>query len=52
MRDSWKDDGAVEFLIDETCVGRAEYKAKRVIAKNRAALVAYNQIVGELDART
>lgn len=48
MRDSWKDSGVVEFVIDEDCVGRAEYKAKRVIAKNRAALDAYNQIVGQL----
>ncbi|XP_057786500.1 ribonuclease 3-like protein 3 [Salvia miltiorrhiza] len=45
MRDSWKEDGVVEFLIDETCIGRAQYKAKRVIAKNRAALVAYNHIL-------
>ncbi|KAH6776129.1 hypothetical protein C2S52_013690 [Perilla frutescens var. hirtella] len=45
MRDSWKDDGVVEFVIDdETCVGKAKYKAKRAIAKNRAALDAYNQI--------
>ncbi|XP_042041193.1 ribonuclease 3-like protein 3 [Salvia splendens] len=44
MRDSWRDDGVVEFVIDDACVGRAEYKAKRVIAKNRAALDAYNHL--------
>lgn len=45
MRDTWKEDGVVEFLIDDKCVGMAEYKAKRAIAKNRAALVAYNHLV-------
>ncbi|KAL1567598.1 ribonuclease 3-like protein 3 [Salvia divinorum] len=45
MRDSWSGDGVVEFVIDDACVGRAEYKAKRVIAKNRAALVAYNNLM-------
>ncbi|XP_047973105.1 ribonuclease 3-like protein 3 isoform X2 [Salvia hispanica] len=44
MRDSWKDNGVVEFVINDACVGRAEYKAKRAIAKNRAALDAYNHL--------
>ncbi|KAG6387024.1 hypothetical protein SASPL_152206 [Salvia splendens] len=48
MRDSWRDDGVVEFVIDDACVGRAEYKAKRVIAKNRAALDAYNHLKRDL----
>lgn len=49
MIDSWKETGVVEFVIEEQFVGMAKYKAKRAIAKNRAALDAYNTIVAELD---
>ncbi|GFQ07232.1 ribonuclease 3-like protein 3 [Phtheirospermum japonicum] len=48
IRDNWIETGEIEVVVDEEFVGRAKYSAKRVVAKNRAALDAYNQIVEKL----
>ncbi|KAL3624673.1 hypothetical protein CASFOL_031341 [Castilleja foliolosa] len=49
IRDFWAETGEIEFVIDDEFVGRAKYSAKRVVAKNRAALDAYKQIIERLD---
>ncbi|KAL8045429.1 hypothetical protein ABFX02_08G114000 [Erythranthe guttata] len=58
MRDTWKENGEIEFLVvkeeqEELAVvnnvGRAKYSGKKVIAKNRAALNAYSQIIQMLN---
>ncbi|XP_051116787.1 ribonuclease 3-like protein 3 [Andrographis paniculata] len=49
IKDTWKDNGTVEFVVNGRFTGRATYKAKRTIAKTRAALDAYSQVVEALN---
>ncbi|KAI3465625.1 hypothetical protein Pfo_022288 [Paulownia fortunei] len=49
IRDLWRETGEIEFVVEEQFVGRAKYSAKRAVAKNRAALNAYYQIVKMFD---
>ncbi|KAL7117394.1 hypothetical protein ACP275_03G069700 [Erythranthe tilingii] len=47
-RDLWKETGEVEFMVDGEFVGRAKYRAKRVVANNRAAYEACHKIIRKL----
>ncbi|PIN21172.1 Ribonuclease III [Handroanthus impetiginosus] len=47
--DLWKETGEFEYVIAEKFIGRAKYTAKRNVAKNKAALNAYYEIIQELD---
>ncbi|KAL0325782.1 UNVERIFIED_CONTAM: Ribonuclease 3-like protein 3 [Sesamum radiatum] len=47
-RDLWKETGEIEFIVDDEFVGRAKYRAKRVVANNRAANDAYHKILRKL----
>ncbi|KAL0438483.1 UNVERIFIED_CONTAM: Ribonuclease 3-like protein 3 [Sesamum latifolium] len=51
-RDLWKETGEIEFIVDDEFVGRAKYRAKRVVANNRAANEAYQEILRKLRLQT
>ncbi|KAK1389063.1 Double-stranded RNA-binding [Heracleum sosnowskyi] len=47
--DSWNKTGQVEIIVANQFVGRGQYNAKKIIAYNRAAADAYNEIVMKLN---
>ncbi|KAK9060422.1 hypothetical protein SSX86_021126 [Deinandra increscens subsp. villosa] len=46
VKDLWEKTGQIEFYINNELIGRGEYKLKRIIAVNRAADDAYNNLFG------
>ncbi|KAI8551979.1 hypothetical protein RHMOL_Rhmol06G0229500 [Rhododendron molle] len=48
--DLWKETGEIEVFVDDEFVERATYTSKRLIAQNRAANNAYNEIIRKLSA--
>ncbi|CAK9153603.1 unnamed protein product [Ilex paraguariensis] len=45
--DLWNQTGEIEVYVDNEFLGRGKYSAKKLIALNRAAEKAYNQLVGK-----
>ncbi|KAL2483030.1 RNAse II-like 1 [Forsythia ovata] len=48
IRDSWRKTGEIEIFVDGKFAGRGKYDAKKLIAVNRAAHNAYQQILRKL----
>lgn len=48
LKDLWQQDGTYEVFVDRRLRGRAQYKAKKEVALNRAANDAYNDIIRSL----
>lgn len=44
-KDSWEKTAEFEFIVDNQFIGKAKCSDKKAIAKNRAAFLAYNQIL-------
>lgn len=48
VHDLWNKTGQIEIIVSNQFVGRGQYNAKKIIAYNRAAAEAYNDIVTKL----